>query len=629
MTLTALWNAFIACIFTLTCVWPGAQDLFSEKAEDIAIERIKNLSVNETRFEIEQPPIQNRTFSGDYLVSRYAQNNHDWNTASQRLNKAFDKLEEETKPEEKLLLLNRIMVLALGDGDYETARTYAQKIYELPINILSEEKTNKASTETEEDSEETITYLPVGKTPLATFFLAVDALKSKDYDKVYEYTEKLEKNGLYNFLSPLIISWTKAAQGEYDIRNLDNNVIHFLSAVKISHFLDKTSDIEPLLNKLVTMPQLGLTDYEGIGDAYTSIGKSDVALKIYQSIEQAWPENRTISHKIDTLKKDPAHNFFELEKSPAQGIADALFQMASILTQTDNDDSARVFIHTALFLDESLDEARLLLGMVLSDNQKYDAAIKIYKQINKDSPRYLEAQRLAASLLSHMGKTNKAVKDLQSIFEQHDDIESLILIGDLERLENNHKEAISAYNKAEKVIDSDGFPPQYWQIYYVRGMSYEQTGQWDMAEKDLLKALDYQPNHPLILNYLGYSWADQGKNLEKALDMIHKALSQRPNDGYITDSLGWALFRVGRYDESVPHLERAVQLLPYDPIINDHLGDAYWRVGRKLEARFQWLRAINHTEPGDDTSPIKEKLNKGLPSETPPSETVIKSASQG
>jgi tetratricopeptide (TPR) repeat protein len=131
------------------------------------------------------------------------------------------------------------------------------------------------------------------------------------------------------------------------------------------------------------------------------------------------------------------------------------------------------------------------------------------------------------------------------------------------------------------------------------------------------KALDLLPDQPNVLNYLGYSWIDQGVNLDDGMKMIKRAVEQRPDDGYIVDSLGWAYFRIGNYDDAMKNLERAVELRPEDPTINDHLGDAYWRVGRKLEAKFQWAHARDLKPEPDDLPKIEEKIANGLPDEPP------------
>ena len=152
-----------------------------------------------------------------------------------------------------------------------------------------------------------------------------------------------------------------------------------------------------------------------------------------------------------------------------------------------------------------------------------------------------------------------------------------------------------------------------WTLYYFRGIAYERSKQWPLAEADFRKALELYPDQPLVLNYLGYSWVDQGINLDEGLRLLRRAVELRPEDGYIIDSLGWANFRLGRFEEAVRDLERAIESKPGDPVINDHLGDAYWRVGRKLEAHFQWNHARDLKPEPEDMERILQKIEQGLP----------------
>jgi Flp pilus assembly protein TadD len=152
----------------------------------------------------------------------------------------------------------------------------------------------------------------------------------------------------------------------------------------------------------------------------------------------------------------------------------------------------------------------------------------------------------------------------------------------------------------------------HWPIIYARGIAKASLNHWDLAEKDLLQALEFQPRNPMILNFIAYGWADQGINLDKALEYAKHAAAMRPNDGYILDSYGWTLFRMARYQESIVLMELAVEQIPNDSTLLDHLGDAYWQVGRKDEARYQWKHAHDMSQDASFKSLVEKKLKYGI-----------------
>lgn len=191
-----------------------------------------------------------------------------------------------------------------------------------------------------------------------------------------------------------------------------------------------------------------------------------------------------------------------------------------------------------------------------------------------------------------------------------DRLEILDALGNILRSRKLYEEAIPYYDRALAMVETP--ERRHWVYYYARGTSYERIKQWPKAEIDLKKALDLYPDQPLVLNYLGYSWVDQGYNLDKGMKLIEKAVALKPDDGYIVDSLGWAHYKQGNFEEAVRYLERAVELKPEDPILNDHLGDALWRVGREREARFQWDQALTLEPEAEDEVQIRKKLQSGL-----------------
>ena len=200
-------------------------------------------------------------------------------------------------------------------------------------------------------------------------------------------------------------------------------------------------------------------------------------------------------------------------------------------------------------------------------------------------------------------------------FTSADQLQVLDALGSIQRSRKMFSEAVETYTQALGLIPK--VDKRHWPYFYARGTSYERMKNWPAAEADLKKALELAPGEPLVLNYLGYSWVDQGVNLKDGMSLIEKAVALKPDDGYVVDSLGWAHFKIGNYREAVRYLERSVELRPDDPILNDHLGDALWKAGREREARFQWDQALSLKPEPEDAEKIKAKLADGL-KDTPP-----------
>ena len=179
-------------------------------------------------------------------------------------------------------------------------------------------------------------------------------------------------------------------------------------------------------------------------------------------------------------------------------------------------------------------------------------------------------------------------------------------------LKNNQKfkESIKYYTKVIKNISKAH--ELYPKAKDGRGIAYEQLDEWAKAEKDFLDSLEAKPDQAYVINYLAYSWIEKGINIEKSLKMLEKANRLRSNDGYITDSLGWALYKLKKYEKAKEYLKKAVQLMPSDPIVNDHFADILWVSGEKLQARYYWKYVLNLEEAEEDLkNKIMEKILNG------------------
>jgi len=294
------------------------------------------------------------------------------------------------------------------------------------------------------------------------------------------------------------------------------------------------------------------------------------------------------------------------------GAAEAFLTIAEALNTPDSDRLALLYARLAAHIRPDLIEARLLAAEVLERQEQYGLATEALDGVPPESPWFVTAEIRRATTLRAAGDPEAGIVTLAALAGRRPDlIEVHSAHGDALRVAERYEEAAAAYTRA---IDLVGTPqPLHWILYYTRAISHERAGNWPPAEADFRQALELAPDQPMVLNYLGYSLVEQRRNLEEALDMIERAVAGQPDDGYITDSLGWVYYRLGRYDEALPQMLRAVELAPVDAVINDHLGDVLWKVGREREARFQWRRALSFGPADDlDMDRVRRKLEVGL-----------------
>lgn len=307
---------------------------------------------------------------------------------------------------------------------------------------------------------------------------------------------------------------------------------------------------------------------------------------------------------------------FDFIASPRDGVAEVFFTVAAALSNEANDDYTLVYARVAEYLRPDHGDAVLLAAQMLENLGRFELAVETYKTLPRDHPSYHAAELGRAQALRRADKVDAAVEVLEQLAATHGDLPIVHMsLGDMMRQTKDFEAATVAYTRALELFGEPG--PDQWFIFYARAISYERQDMWTEAEADFRRALELSPEQPQVLNYLGYSLVEQQQKLDEALDMIERAVAARPDSGYIVDSLGWVLYRLGRYEEAVEHMERAAELMPTDPVVNDHLGDVYWAADRRLEARFQWRRALSFhgtAETSDDVDPdrVRRKLEVGL-----------------
>ena len=431
----------------------------------------------------------------------------------------------------------------------------------------------------------------------------------------------------YAVLVPMLNAWAKAGQQKIDeaLDLLDTGSnpqpdiagMFQLHAALISQFAGRNEAADKNFKAALQGEAPSLRVVQAAGRFFERSGRRGEAEDLYRRFSERAADPIYLADDIararagQTLPPAPSR--------PADGMAEALFDLASALQGERTGDLAQIYAQMALWLKPDFPAARLLIGSLLENEQRYAEANAFYAQASGDPTFGWSAKLHIASNLDQMGKSEEAVRVLEGMAnEQPTRIDALVRLGDLWRSKvklagplPEYDRAIDAYDRAIARIPKP--QEQHWSLFFSRGVALERSGKWAKAEPDLLKALELEPEQPSVLNYLGYSWADQRIHLDRALPMIERAVELRPRDGYIVDSLGWVHFRLGNVEKALGYMEQAVELRPQDPTINDHLGDVYWRVGRRAEARFQWERALR-LEPEPEAIPqIQKKIVDGLP----------------
>jgi len=459
-----------------------------------------------------------------------------------------------------------------------------------------------------------------------SLILAMQDFKAQRIDAAAARLAALSTTGLNQFTVPLVRGWVALEAGKLDealsmlgpladvrgVQSLYNLHIGLLNEIG-----GRPGDADAAYVTASADPQkLSFRVVEIIGGYYKRRNQADRAQALYDKFRSAYPDNPLLPLLVE--RDDGVA--VPVIGSAREGLAEAFFDLGSILYQEQARDMAMIYTRQALDLRPDYPAAQVLLGDLMASDRHYEDAAAVYRSVDRKTPFGWQARLALADSLNRIERTQEAVSLLEEMGkERKDSADAPMMLGDVLRGAERFEEASKAYEDAIARIGE--LKPQHWSLLYYRGITYERSKQWDRAEADFLKALEFEPDQPYVLNYLAYSWIDKGENYDRALTMLNKAVEQKPEDGYIVDSLGWVYYRLGKYDLAVEQLERAIELVPQDSVINDHLGDAYWRVGRRNEARFQWRRALNLNPEEDQIAPIESKLDNGLPADASPSGT--------
>jgi tetratricopeptide (TPR) repeat protein len=456
---------------------------------------------------------------------------------------------------------------------------------------------------------------------LASLLIAASHINATDYAKAWASIDAIPKDNPLSFVLPLVRAWGKAALNEPDaaiaelaplesIQGLGD--IFQIASAQLKEHLGRKDEAVAHYDKLAAqMERQSLTTARIIVGGYHRLGqgvKAKQAVEKFRTGRGGFFEFQDITNSL----LDPTSAGKQI--SIQDGFGETFFALSQVLSGVQAPgmgDLSISFGHMALYLSPDIPLSRWVLGSTLAGRQRFDESTAMLLQVRKPDPSYLAAQMQIVDNLQAQRRLGDALARLQGLtreYPQRSEVQAAI--ANLLRFDQKFTEAIAAYDKALQLTDQKS--RDSWSLFYGRGIAYERSKQWERAEADFQKALQLYPDQPDVLNYLGYSWIDRGENFEEARRLIELAYSKSPSSGFITDSLGWAMYLMGDYKGAVTYLEKAVELEPSDPTLNDHLGDAYYKVGRKREARFQWERALTLRPEDKQRAEIKVKLDQGL-----------------
>ena len=532
------------------------------------------------------------TFSGAFLAGRNADVDQDYPTAISLYKKAleFDPANTEIR--------QRLMIAELLSGNFEAGAKIADSMKD-------------------DTSVERVTTIVRG----------LDAIKDKEFAKAEKILKYTGPNDLDRMVNTLLTAWARAGSGKpKEALALVNNmkgpgwisIFQKYNAAAIALVSGNNEAARKSLNEAVTDREGGATASDTYMRAVMALARLEASAGNKQKALDAIAVGDTFAPNYAPLKalRQSIENGEKPEQqitNAVEGAASVMFSIAGALNREGAEEIVTLYLQTSRALDPKSPDTLILLGGLSEALKQPDRAIAFYREVPKDSPMYRISELQLGLTLAQTGKVDEARKHLKSLLESDPkDIRSYLAYGSVLSDAKDYKAMAENYDKAIEVI---GSVPQKsdWSVFFQRGIAYERLREWDKAEPNFKRALELNPEQPQVLNYLGYSWVDKGINLDEGMKMISRAVELRPNDGYIVDSLGWAHYRLGAFDEAVTELERAIELKAGDPTINDHLGDAYWRVGRKIEAVYQWNRALIGDSDDVDKAKVKEKIANGLP----------------
>jgi tetratricopeptide (TPR) repeat protein len=346
---------------------------------------------------------------------------------------------------------------------------------------------------------------------------------------------------------------------------------------------------------------------------YKKQGSKENILKLYEDILEKHPNNIQAAFELGYIyhqngKVTEAEEiFYELGTRSVYEF-EVILKVIQLYLDTKNYKDAVVILEGMLKGAPNSSDLHYLTGVAYYGYEDQKKALMEFKKVKPDSRFFQDAAVHISFIYQEKGQLDEAITFLKDVIkEQPENPEFMYYLGTVYEEGKKFKEA-EIYLKQAINIE-----PQEAKFHFRLGVVYDKWGRKDDSMESMKTTIRLDPKHAHALNYLGYTYADLGVNLDEAERLIKEALKYKPDDGYITDSLGWVYFKKGRYQEAIILLKKAVQLVPDDPIMLEHLGDAYLKTNDKKNALKFYKRSLSNkkNDKGDLEKKIQNLLEKG------------------
>ena len=528
--------------------------------------------------------------SGSYLAGQFAEKEGDFRNASYYYIDLISRGETERE------IIKRSIIYSALSGNFEVATAISRKIEDLELNY-----------------------------PIANLIIFAEAIKNKENHKIVEEFER-NKNLFPAIFRNVAEFWILIINNEKD------KAFRLLNSLSINNEAQMQ-----IINYNQLLAYVYFNEYEQAKTLYENLDFSDflfdsdsalALLKYFQKYKES-KESKVFKSILNKVRSASNNSYYilalmdelssgeeinSIRIDPYKQIAEVFLRWSqSVQIQGKNGINKPFYLSLANYADPTSSFLKFKTATVLSDTENYGLSKEILDNFSKEDVFYMDSIVERTFAIEQQDNDESALEYIEKfISDGFKNARLLKTYGSLQRSQRLYNEAIKSYTGAIEEAKREQYTEAIWPILFLRGISFERSKNWNLAEADFISALELSPNQPQILNYMGYSLLERKEKLDQAMRMILMAAEKSPDSYHIIDSLGWAYYKTGNFEKALLYLERAMELESTDPIVNDHLGDVLWMLGRKREAKFQWKKSLSFKPEPVDQKKTEDKLAFGL-----------------